>query len=494
MSHPAYSAAPKTAAPRATPVPTEGRADPLERLRAFLDTHRMKEKMGPGAFAEFERELHERMLELKRDVIAAEMKRLDIDAPAVVIDGKVHRRVLRQSQSYMTSAGEVVVERTLYKDRSDDEGRAVSPMELTLGVVGDFWTPRAAQQALWVVTQMTPKKAEELFERVGSMDPSQSSLGRLPKLIAERWEEDRASLEGRLREGLAIPEGTVSIAVSLDGVLAPMEDTEVTRRRMDAAAEGRVTKGPLGYKEVGCGTISFCDDKGDLLGAIRVARAPEPKKKTLKEMLAAEVSAILSMRPDLVLVKLADGVADNWEFLSKKLPAGEEVLDFFHAGEHLHEAIAAAYGDGTRETQYRYETLRETLRDEEGGVDKVIRALKHLATKHPRRDKIRKALGYFRAHKKRMQYASMKARGLPIGSGVVEAACKTLVTQRLKNSGMRWSQLGAQAILTPRGWDQSDRFDEAWALVAATFHAEVTVLANVIAFKPTSTPRKRASR
>jgi len=89
-----------------------------------------------------------------------------------------------------------------------------------------------------------------------------------------------------------------------------------------------------------------------------------------------------------------------------------------------------------------------------------------------------------------MNYADLKAKGFMIGSGVVEAACKTLVTQRLKQSGMRWSVRGAQAILTPRGWDQSERFDKAWALVAATFHTDVTVLANVIAFKPESAPRK----
>lgn len=80
-----------------------------------------------------------------------------------------------------------------------------------------------------------------------------------------------------------------------------------------------------------------------------------------------------------------------------------------------------------------------------------------------------------------------------IGSGVVEAACKTLVTQRLKQSGMRWSASVAQAILTPRGWDRSERFDKAWALVAATFYAEVAVLANVIAIEPQSpTPKPRA--
>jgi hypothetical protein len=462
-------------------------------LRAYLDTLRMKDKRGPQAFAEFERELHARVMELERDVIADEMARLDVDAEAILIEGKLHRRVLRRSQTYVTSAGEVVVERTLYKDRTDDEGRAVSPMELTLGIVGDFWTPHAAQQALWVVTQLTPKKAEELFERIGNMSPSKSSLDRLPKLISERWEGQREAFEEALREGLALPEGTASITVSLDGVLAPMEDTAVTERRTDAAAEGRVTKGPLGYREVGCATVSFCDEEGDLLGAIRMARAPESKKATLKTMLAKEVTAVLQAHPSLKLMKVADGVADNWEFLSRELPGGEEAIDFFHASEHLHAAVAAAYGDGTLQTQHRYETLREALRDEEGGVEKVIGALKYLATKHPRCAKIRQALGYFRGHRARMKYATLKQQGLMIGSGVVEAACKTLVTQRLKHSGMRWSHAGAQAILTPRGWDQSERFDKAWALVAATFHAEVTVLANVIAIRPDK-PRKSASR
>jgi hypothetical protein len=452
----------------------------------------MKEKIGPKAFAEFERELHERVMQLERYVVASEMAKLDVEDDAILIEGKVHRRVLRQSQTFMTAAGEVSVWRTLYKDRSDDEGRCVSPMELTIGVVGGFWTPRAAQQALWVVTQMTPKKAEELFERVGNMDPSKSSIDRLPKLISESWESDRTQLEEALRAGLQIPEGAVSIAVSLDGALAPMAD-DVTALRVDsAAAKAPAGKRPVGYREVGCATVSFCDEKGDLLASVKMARAPEAKKITLKRMLAREVEAVLRARPQMKLIKVADGCADNWDFLSSHFVGAAEAIDFFHAGEHLHAAIAAAYGDGTRETQFRYETLREALRDEDAGVEKAIRALKHLAQKYPRRDKIRQTLSYFRKHRRRMQYATLKAQGFMIGSGVVEAACKTLVTQRLKNSGMRWSGAGAQAILTPRGWDQSERFDQAWALIAATFHAEVTVLANVVALNPQ--PTQRSSR
>ncbi len=189
-----------------------------------------------------------------------------------------------------------------------------------------------------------------------------------------------------------------------------------------------------------------------------MARAPEAKKKTLKEMLAAEIAAVLRRKPTLKLVKVADGAADNWQYLSSDaLPAGDEVVDFFHASEHLHAAIAEAYGDATHETQFRYATLRDTLRDEEDGVDKVIRALKHLASKHSRKAIIARELAYFRKHKRRMRYFDLQSKGLMIGSGIVEAACKTLVTQRLKQSGMRWSTPGAQAILTPRGWDQSER-------------------------------------
>jgi len=199
------------------------------------------------------------------------------------------------------------------------------------------------------VTQMTPKKSAELFKRVGNMTPSKSSLDRLPKLISERWEEDREGFERAVRDGFEIPEGSASIAISLDGVLAPIDGANrPTEVRAEAAAEGRIRKGPAGYREASCATLSFCDEKGDLIGAIRLARAPETKKATLKKMLTDEVSAVLRLQPTLKVVKVADGAADNWDYLaSDALPTGVQVVDFFHASEHLHAAIANVYGDGT---------------------------------------------------------------------------------------------------------------------------------------------------
>ncbi len=120
---------------------------------------------------------------------------------------------------------------------------------------------------------------------------------------------------------------------------------------------------------------------------------------------------------------------------------------------------------------------------EDEDAERVIRALSYLAKKHSKRTEIARALGYFKKHRARMSYSALKKLGLPRGSGVVEAACKTLVAQRLKRRGMRWSDDGAQAILTPRGWVQSERFDQAWAIVAATDKLEFSTVAQIIPFQ-----------
>jgi hypothetical protein len=312
------------------------------------------------------------------------------------------------------------------------------------------------------------------------MAPSKSSLDRLPKLLAEQWNDDRRTFEEALREAMVVPEKAVTVMVALDGVLAPMKDGNAAEKRAETAGRGQIAKGPAGYREVGCGTLSFCDDEGRCVAAVRMARMPEPHKRSLKEALTAELDAALAKRPDLRLVKASDGAVDNWEFLHKELPAGEEVVDFFHAAEHLNAALAAAYGDGTVIARQRFVELRHVLLEQEGGVAKVIRALKYLADKHPRSARIATELEYFRKRRQRMRYAEMTAAGLPIGTGVTEAACKTLVTQRLKQSGMRWGQEGGQAILNLRSWAQSERFDQAWALLSATFRAEVTILSGVV--------------
>jgi hypothetical protein len=125
---------------------------------------------------------------------------------------------------------------------------------------------------------------------------------------------------------------------------------------------------------------------------------------------------------------------------------------------------------------------RHLLCDEEEGVEKVIRALCHLRDAHPRKKKFSTALAYFRRYHHRIRYAKARAQNLPIGSGVVEAACKTLATEWMKRSGMRWRHTGGQAILTLRALHQSARFERGWKLLSGTYKRTVVIPENVVLF------------
>ena len=427
-------------------------------------------------FERFERAVHERFVAAEREVLGGALQGLDVDLPAVEIGGRRHRRVLRCPETYLSAVGPITVKRTLYRAGSEP---TVVALEVRAGIIAGHWTPLAARQASVLVARMTPQESADTLRELGNMSPSKSTLDRLPKHLRRRWEEEREAFEEAVRAAtLSVPAEARTVAVSLDGVMAPMKDGDRQGKREAAQAAGRATKGPAGYREVGCGTVSCYDGEGERLNTLRIGRMPEGKKATLKQMLSAELEAVLGQRPDLEVVKLADGAHDNWSYLDELAPqaqCSERLVDFFHAAGQLRDATDAAYGENDAWGRMQYEKHRHVLRHDHGGVERVIRALRYLRDKHPRRQRIKEVLGYFRRNRHRMDYAGAAERGLPIGSGVVEAACKTLVTERMKRSGMRWREAGGQAILTLRGWAQSNRFAAAWSLLSSTYRGEVSL-------------------
>jgi len=453
-------------------------AGALERLQAGLAELSTRHEAS-GDFEAFEREVCALFAEAECDVLGKGLERLDVDMPYVVIDGRKHHRVLRGPQRYTTAAGPVTVQRTLYRAGQE---RSVVAMELRAGIVEGQWTPRAARLMSLASAHLGAQEGESVFRELGRMQPSKSSLDRLPKRLGARWEARREAFEANLSAEHRVPEAATTMAASLDGVMVPMKDGARQQKRARARAEGKRQKRPAGYQEAGCATVSFFDAHGERLETLRLGRMPQAKKATLKEMLAAEVNAALAQRPELQLVKLADGPKDNWSYLSTELPEGVELVDFYHAAEQLKDAFDAAYGENSPAALAQFEKCRHRLRHEAEGVEKVIRALVYLRKKHPRRERIRQVLKYFRRHRRRMRYAEAAAAKLPIGSGVVEAACKTLVTQRMKRSGMRWRHEGGQAILTLRALVQSERFDRGWQLLAETYRTDVELPDNVVPF------------
>ncbi len=314
-------------------------------------------------------------------------------------------------------------------------------MDESLGLVNDYLTRPAARLSLMMMGYSTAREAEVFFQEMGAMTPSASTLQRLAGSLHERWEGLGPQAMDAVRDTDDIPPEAVSASVSLDGVMVALRAGEDGR---DEAC----------WREAACGTVSFHDRDGERLNTLYFARMPESGKPALKAQLASEVAHIRQARPDIAITAVADGAPDNWTFLESLSP---EAVDFWHACEHLRTA-----SDHAVDPRW-FETYRHVLRYDPQGAVKVIRALRYLRDKAAGRNHtIERELAFFRKHRKRMHYRNISDRRLAIGSGVVEAANKILITQRLKRSGMRWGIQGGQAVLTVRTLIKSGRFDRAW--------------------------------
>jgi hypothetical protein len=452
----------------------------LEGLGQFVLGWRTGWETSPPDFERFEHELHERIMALECELLSAELARYDVEAEQIEVGGVTYRQALTASETYMSAAGPLKIERHLYRPAGRGS-RSICPLELRAGIIRGYWTPRAARQAAFAMAHLTPGDSEALFAELGGMRPSRPSLDRLPKELSAHWEVQRQVWEAALRAGESVPLEARVIAISVDGVTVRMKPD---KRRAKRDQPGKHASGPAGQREAGCGTVVLYDAEGERLQTVRYGRMPERRKATLQQQLETETASILAVQPDLKRVLLADGAEPNWSLLTEVDRAcGEpaepsiEIVDFYHACDHLKEGCDAAWGESTPRSKAEFERLKTLLKEDDQGVDRILRMLKYHRgrAKGRTQKRLEVQLTYFRNQRQRMRYAEYVRQGLPIASGVIEASCKTLVTQRLKQSGMAWTPSGGQAILTLRSLIQSDRWQPAWELLRADFCKMVTV-------------------
>ena len=388
---------------------------------------------------------------LSAQVVRQALVSLDTQVPSIEHRGERYRREGATRKRVMTSFGAIDYTRSRYRRRARP---CVFPSDHRAGLIEDFWTPRAARLALQAVSSAPSRDCVKMFRRQGGMCPSVSSLVRLYEAAGRTWEEIADDAFAEIRHGEAMPSDATLVTIEMDGVMVPMGQD---RRKQGQPLE-RVT-----WKEASCATITLGNAAGESLRTVRHARMPEAHKLKLKQLVLDEVTSLLARRPDLELVVVANGAQDHWRFFEEAFPQAEQVLDFYHAAEHLKSALDLAYGQDSPACRRRWHALRQILLEEAGGVDKVIASLEYLKRSYC--PAISRVIGYFSNNRKRMNYADYKRRNIVIGSGLVEATNKVIVTQRLKGSGMIWSEAGGQAILSLRALDRSDRFDSAWNIL-----------------------------
>lgn len=457
----------------------------MEKLQDIVENWH-EDDSGKRDFASFEKRVHRALADLECTIIGKALEDLDVDCDEIEFKGAIYGKAYRLPQTYYGLSGELIVERNLYSPINKD-GHSICPLDYRAGIIEGAWTPSAAELMAFLVAETTPYGAEMIFKKFGGITPSRSSLDRLPRALSKRWEASREEWEQILRSRETVLRETASLAISLDGVKVPMKDGHRSAKREQSIAQGKKPQGPAGYKEASCGTASLFDEDGKRLHTVYYGRMPESMKFTLHSQLEKEARSILAANSELNVVLLADGARDNWRILGniteKLIEEGilkdrsnvYEINDFYHSCEHLKVVTDLYYGENSIKSRACFEELRIKLKDEEEGIGSVIRKITYFRnrSKGKKRKSLSRELKYFRNRKNSMRYAKFQRLNIPIGSGVVEAACKTLVTQRLKRSGMRWENEGGQGVLTLRSLVQSKRWDAGWDLLSGSYKAPI---------------------
>jgi hypothetical protein len=379
-------------------------------------------------------------------------------------------------------------------------GKVAVPLELRLGIVERRYTPQVARLLARAIALMPSEEAEGWLQEAGVAAVSRSTLDRIPKAVAARYERDREAIEKALREEDEVPDAAVVVQVSLDGVMVPQDGEHAKRRgrkakvaqpaRHEQRYEAPVAPVPAdqdgasgrAWHEAFVGTAAFWDADGEHLKTTYIGRMPESGHETVAVTLDDELSSVLAERPDLDVSFASDGDALQWtqlEGIAAGLPHNKRRrvtfnLDFWHACSYLHDAAVAALGD-TADAKVQVDQWKATLKEYSDGAARVLKSLRYFRdrAKPVARDKLDASIGFLarQAAAGRMNYKKSLDWGHPIGTGPVEAAAKTLVNVRLKRAGCRYDQHGGQTILTFRASVLSQRFDQLWRHLHRTYQA-----------------------
>jgi len=299
--------------------------------------------------------------------------------------------------------------------------------------------------------EVTAKDVERVAEGIGQQ--------------MEAWaSQERKEILYRDHE-LLRPEKTIPILyISYDGTGVPMIQEALTGRR------GKQTDGLAKTREAKLGCV-FTQTTTDARGfpmrdpdATSFVGAIESAEDFGWRMYGEAVRRGLSKAEQMVI--LADGAQWIKNLAQMHFPEAKLIIDLYHARQHLSELCKILFVGN--EKKISSQRMRWWTDLDEGKVEKIIhQAQQHLPQSAEAKKKAEIEIHYLEKNAEYMRYAEFRAQGLFVGSGVVEAGCKTLIGQRLKQSGMEWSVRGANAIISLRCILASGRFEDYWESRAA---------------------------
>ena len=347
------------------------------------------------------------------------------------------------SKCYQTPYGEIEIERHVYQ--TSKGGTTFCPLERDARIILTS-TPKFAAQISHKMAEMAGAQVRDDLSANHDRKVSLALIQRLSEAVSSIVQIKEESWSYHVPEIKATTIKTVGIG--LDGTCMLM-------------CEGS-------YRQAVVGTISLYDKEGERQHTTYIAAAPEYGKEKFKERLTREIERTKQLYPRALYIGIADGAHDNWEFLEQHTT--KQTLDFYHATEYLTKVSESIFSTSEEKKNWLDDRCHQ-LKHTPGAATNILDEMSNFKNNDltdKQRDTVDAAVTYFKNNidKSRMNYAESVSNNHVIGSGVTEAACKTIVKQRLCKSGMKWKEKGASIILSLRTLVRSTgRWEQFWRKV-----------------------------
>lgn len=501
---------PKTS-PKKTPIQDlNDKLSPEARKRLEQATATIRELVKDvlpegSSFEDYERAVLEITNEIARKELERKLQDLsDGLPPSLEIDHEAHedwrgigwepaqpfRRHQPGTVQYYSLVGPLTVSRYTYRENSRN-GSTYVPLELTACIM-EHMTPGLAQSVAFLFSQVPARQMEAALRIAGREPPSRATLDRSAKDLGAYAVVRNHEIEPIIRAEEKLPDGTVGVALSLDRTAVPMRnaDTEpfhtfpgLRRARPKGAPRSSERRG-ISWRMDYVGTVAFLDSSGRRLDSRQYRLPAYEEPDLLVRSMMADLRHAVGQNRHLKVVVVQDGAPELWEILRSLLrkesvvSSWDEVLDWYHVDERISACLDLADAS-EKERATQRDKWHAMLLEGENGSECFVRSLRRFGKRvvgSESKETFAMHTRFFAKRQSLMCYCQMRKKSLPIGSGVAEGACKSLIGTRAKRSGQHWTGRGLTSALYLRSIEQSGRWGAFWGVFSRRYSAELTAV------------------
>ena len=373
--------------------------------------------------------------------------------------GRPARYAGRHDKTFESVLGPLTLSRAYYHCERCEAG--FCPRDRALGLQDESLSPGVLRMVGRVGAMVSFEEGHELLTELAAVEVPTKHVERAAEALGrEVAEDERQVVEPPPADERVAP----TLYLGMDGTGVPVRKEELVGRA------GKQADGSAKTREVKLCTVWSAEgldeegtpvrDGGSISYSAAIESAAQKDTDEVPSEFAARVEREATRRgferaPRRAV--LGDGAKWIWNLATEHFPDAIQIVDRFHAKQHLSDVAKSIYGTGSDlGEQWAHERHDEL---DAGDIEAVLSALRVHA---PKDDEARKCIDYVDGNRARMRYAEFRAAGLCTSTGVVEAGCKTAIGTRCKRPGMHWTVAGADAIIALRCCKLSGRFEHFW--------------------------------